>query len=490
MWCRRGRPTQIENYDIQHTDGTSNAPLSLNCAIYIIWVYVRTESTVENGVKGGVRQCSCCILLAVSACSPPEKFVSQTLRPFSSPHPLVMSIVTDPAEQYRLITKNLQEVLNGQIIKNVLEVEKRPLKLYWGTAPTGKPHCGYFVPMIKLAHYLKAGCEVKVLLADLHAYLDNMKAPLEVVNHRARYYEFVVKAILTSIGVPIDRLIFVVGSSYQLSAEYTMDIFRLLNHVSQNDAKRAGADVVKQVANPLLSGLIYPLMQALDEEHLQVDCQFGGVDQRKIFVLAEENLPGMGYKKRAHLMNPMIPGLGQGGKMSALDPNSKIDILESAKNIRKKVNSAFCAPGEVQDNGLIAFLQYVVQPIQELQRGQEGVFEYKVDRPEQYGGPIAYDSLDKLKLDYAAGNLSPIDLKAGVADRIVELLAPIQEAFAQNEEWQLVEKAGYHVEEVKKEKKQKKPKNKGTHYPGKAPAAEGSIDEVTAKLATTTVNPQ
>ena len=29
-------------------------------------------------------------------------------------------------------------------------------------------------------------------------------------------------------------------------------------------------------------------MQALDEKYLGVDCQFGGVDQRKIFVFAEK----------------------------------------------------------------------------------------------------------------------------------------------------------------------------------------------------------
>lgn len=164
----------------------------------------------------------------------------------------------DPNEAFGLITKNLQEVLNPQIIKDVLEVQKRHLKLYWGTAPTGRPHCGYFVPMTKLADFLKAGCEVTVLLADLHAFLDNMKAPLEVVNYRAKYYELTIKAILRSINVPIEKLKFVVGSSYQLTPDYTMDIFRLSNIVSQNDAKRAGADVVKQVANPLLSGLIYP----------------------------------------------------------------------------------------------------------------------------------------------------------------------------------------------------------------------------------------
>lgn len=66
-------------------------------------------------------------------------------------------VLTDPQEQYDLITKNLQEVLNPQIIKDVLEKEKRPLKLYWGTAPTGRPHCGYFVPMTKLACPLLEG---------------------------------------------------------------------------------------------------------------------------------------------------------------------------------------------------------------------------------------------------------------------------------------------------------------------------------------------
>lgn len=399
-----------------------------------------------------------------------------------------MSVISDPTEQYKLITKNLQEVLNGAIIKNVLENEKRPLKVYWGTAPTGKPHCGYFVPMIKLAHFLKAGCEVKVLLADLHAFLDNMKAPLEVVKHRAKYYECVVKAILTSINVPIDKLKFVVGSSYQLTPEYTLDIFRMANNVSQNDAKRAGADVVKQVANPLLSGLIYPLMQALDEEHLEVDAQFGGVDQRKIFVLAEENLQGIGYKKRAHLMNPMIPGLGQGGKMSASDPNSKIDILEEPKQIRKKVNSAYCAPGEIENNGLIAFIEYVIQPIQELKAERDDAFKMDIDRPEKYGGPISYDSLDELKADFTSGKLSPVDLKSGVADKIVDLLAPIRETFEASEEFKQAETNGYPVEQPKSGKKVKKQKNKGTRYPGSDGSKEDkNVTKVSQQLESTNI---
>lgn len=39
-------------------------------------------------------------------------------------------------------------------------VQEKPLSLYWGTATTGRPHVAYFVPMTKIADFLKADCEV------------------------------------------------------------------------------------------------------------------------------------------------------------------------------------------------------------------------------------------------------------------------------------------------------------------------------------------
>jgi tyrosyl-tRNA synthetase len=89
-----------------------------------------------------------------------------------------------PQEKLKLITSNLQEVLNQEIIEEILNKNERPLKIYWGTATTGKPHCGYFVPMLKIAEFLAAGCEVTVLLADVHGFLDNLKAPIELVRER------------------------------------------------------------------------------------------------------------------------------------------------------------------------------------------------------------------------------------------------------------------------------------------------------------------
>jgi len=57
-----------------------------------------------------------------------------------------------------------------------------------------------------------------------------MKAPLEQVNHRVDYYRFVIQSLLRSIEVPIDKLEFIVGSSYQLTPQYSMDVFRLGAH--------------------------------------------------------------------------------------------------------------------------------------------------------------------------------------------------------------------------------------------------------------------
>ena len=275
------------------------------------------------------------------------------------------------------------------------------LTLFTGTATTGRPHCGYFVPIIKIAHFLKAGCKVKILLADIHGFLDNLKAPIELVQFRAEYYKFVITALLKSVNVPIERLEFILGSSYQLSAKYTMDLFRLSSVVTEHDSKKAGAEVVKQIENATLSGLIYPLMQALDEEHLGVDAQFGGVDQRKIFTLAAEQLPKVNYKERAHLMNPMVPGLA-GGKMSSSDPDSKIDVLETADGVRKKLKKAHAAPKEVEGNGIISFVEYVLLPVSALKSGGQGKFA--VERKEEE--PLIYTDIATLKKDYEADIVS------------------------------------------------------------------------------------
>ncbi|XP_046393086.1 tyrosine--tRNA ligase, cytoplasmic [Ischnura elegans] len=336
------------------------------------------------------------------------------------------------AEKKNLIVRNLQEVLGEDKLTEILK--ERDLKVYWGTATTGKPHIAYFVPMSKIGDFLKAGCEVTILFADLHAYLDNMKAPWELLALRTEYYEHCIKAMLRSIGVPLEKLKFVRGTEYELSREYTLDIYKLSSIITEHDAKKAGAEVVKQVDHPLLSGLLYPALQALDEEYLHVDAQFGGVDQRKIFTFAEKYLPQLGYQKRIHLMNPMVPGL-TGGKMSSSEEDSKIDLLDSPAAVKKKLKKAFCEPGNVADNGVLAFVKHVLFS---LFKPGEG---FEVVRSEENGGNATYMTYDSLEEAFAKEQLHPADLKASVEIQLNKLLDPIRKTFETPELKKLVSSA-------------------------------------------------
>lgn len=350
-------------------------------------------------------------------------------------------------ERVNLIVRNLQEVMGSNEGKDTIEqirtklTKGEELSVYWGTATTGAPHIGYFVPMSKIADFLRAGCNVTILFADLHAYLDNMKSSWELLQFRTKYYELVIKTMLTSIGVPIEKLKFVRGTDYQLSREYTLDVYKMTSITTERNAKKAGAEVVKQVAAPLLSGLLYPLLQVLDEEYLKVDIQFGGVDQRKIFTFAEETLPKLGYKKRMHLMNPMVPGL-QGPKMSCGLAASKIDLLESEESVKIKLSKAYAKEGEVKDNSVLAFCKMVLFALNHDPKGL--VFE----RDEKYGGTLVFTDYEALEKAYVEKKLFPLDLKNGVAKLINNLLAPIRSQFATKDMQDLISKA-YPVSDAK-----------------------------------------
>lgn len=371
------------------------------------------------------------------------------------------------AEKKALITRNLQETLGEDRIEEVLKT--RDLKVYWGTATTGKPHIAYFVAMSKIADFLSAGCEVTILFADLHAYLDNMKAPWELLKLRTEYYEASIKAMLTSIGVSLEKLRFVKGTDYQLSKEYTLDVYRLSSVVTEHDARKAGAEVVKQVSHPLLSGLLYPGLQALDEQYLGVDAQFGGVDQRKIFTYSELILPRLGYAKRAHLMNPMVPGL-TGAKMSSSEEDSKIDLLDSAASVKKKLKKAFCEPGNIADNGVLSFCKYVIFPV--ALKGEK----FCITRPEAHGGNVEYSEFEALEAAFGSEDIHPGDLKASVEVYLNRLMEPVRRIFETPELKKLTERA--YPPPVKEKKVGNKPAAEAEATPARLDMRVGKVVEV------------
>ena len=225
--------------------------------------------------------------------------------------------------------------------------------------------------------------------------------------------------MIKAIGVDTKDLEVVKGSDFQLKAEYMYDVLQLSSMVSVHDAHKAASEVVKLGDNPKLSGLIYPIMQALDEQYLDVDAQLGGTDQRKIMVLARENLPKIGHKKRVEIMNPLVPGL-IGKKMSSSDPKTKIDLTDDEASVTQKIKNAECAEGN-PDNGIMAFLKFVIMTIKHDKKES-----FTIERPAKFGGNVSFKTYEEIEKAFVDKKVHPLDLKTAVAKEINLLLAPIR----------------------------------------------------------------
>ena len=320
-------------------------------------------------------------------------------------------------DRYELVVRNTEEVVTEKELRDLLKKKKNP-SVYIGTAITGRPHIAYFSWVLKLADFLKAGFKVKLLLADLHGALDN--TPWDVLDKKYRYYQLLIPLMFKSVGADIKNFEIIKGSDFQLNKDYFSDVLKVSTFSSINDCKRAAAEVVKFGDNPKLSGLIYPIMQALDEVYLDVDMQYGGLDQRKILMFARENLPKVGYKRRIEIMTPMIPGL-EGGKMSASVVSSKIDLLDDEKTVANKVKKAYCVEGKIEENGVLAFVKYVLMVIKSDKKEN-----FVIKRDKKYGGDLVFKEYKDLEKAYSNKELHPLDLKQAVAKEINLLLSPLR----------------------------------------------------------------
>jgi len=321
-------------------------------------------------------------------------------------------------KRFELIKRNTVEIVQESELKKLLKEKKSPV-VYWGTSVTGKPSIAYFFPLLKLSDFANAGFKIKVLLADLHGAMDG--TPWAVLEKRYDFYKEAITQMFKVLGADLNKIEFIKGSEFQLKPEYMYDILQLASKNSVKDCQKAGAEVVKKSENPDVAGLIYPIMQALDEQYLDADVQFGGLDQRKILMFARENLPKIGFDRRIDVFNPMIPGL-VGKKMSSSDAKTKVDLTDSEKIIKQKINKADFITGEV-DNGVMAFLKYVIMVIKNDKKEK-----LLVERPDKFGGNVEFKNYEDVEKAVKSKKLHPQDVKLAVAKEISKLLGKIDRA--------------------------------------------------------------
>ncbi len=335
-------------------------------------------------------------------------------------------IPMDVEQRYQLVTRNLEEIVTEDELRELLATNESP-RAYIGFEPSGLVHIGWIVCVTKMRDLVDAGFEFVVFLADWHAYInDKLGADLDNIKVCAEY----MKDCFEALGLPRDRARFLFASDILDEVDYWERLIRLAKVTSLSRVKR-GMTIMgrsEDEAEVDSSKVMYPLMQATDIFAMDVDVAYGGMDQRRAHMLARDAADRLGWKKPIALHTPLLPGLRGGhrmdpiaAKMSKSDPDSGIMIHDSPGDIKRKIKKAYCPP-EVEDNPIIELARHIVFVHRD---------EMVIDRPEKFGGPLRFESIERLMEAYAAGDLHPMDLKNGVRDTLVDILEPVRLYFEQ-----------------------------------------------------------
>lgn len=314
-------------------------------------------------------------------------------------------------EKVQLIKKNIEEIIvEDELKKLLLEKKNNNLKAYVGYEPSGKIHLGHVMTVNKLLDLQKIGFEIIILLADIHAYL-NKKGTLEDIKKIAEYN----KQCFIALGLNEKNTKFILGSEYQTSEKYIISMLKMAKNVTLNRSTRSMDEVGRQMDNPMVSQLLYPIMQCLDIAFLDIDVAIGGIDQRKIHMLARENLESLGFKKPICLHIPIILGL-DGKKMSSSNGNF-ISVDDSEEDVYKKIIKSYCELGNITNNPILELFKYHISPRYE---------EIIIERPEKYGSNLIYKNYEEIESAFGNKLIHPNDLKTSAIKYINKILNPVR----------------------------------------------------------------
>ncbi len=312
-------------------------------------------------------------------------------------------------DRLELIKRNVQEIVTEGELEELLDKKEAP-RAYVGYEPSGKIHMGHVLTVNKLIDLQKAGFEITVLLADVHAYL-NRKGTLEEVRKIADYN----RRCFIALGLDKEKTNFVYGSDYQLGAEYMLSVLKLSRAVTLNRARRSMDEVGRAMDDPTVSQMVYPLMQAIDIAMLGVDVAVGGIDQRKIHMLARENLKSLGFETPICIHTPILLGL-DGTKMASSKENF-ISVDDTEEEIYRKLKKAYCKIGDTEENPVLALFRYHIFPRYET---------VVIERPEKFGGNITYTNYEEMESAFVAESVHPMDLKNSAAKYINDILDSVR----------------------------------------------------------------
>ncbi len=360
-------------------------------------------------------------------------------------------------DRWTLINRNLDEVLTSDDLKALVD-SGEPLKHYIGFEISGKIHLGTGLAcMGKVKDLVDAGVHCTIFLADWHTWVnDKLGGDRERIRKVALgYFKEGLAASFRCLGGDPAKLTFLLGTDlYHANDDYWTTLIDVAKNTSLARMQRSITILGRKEGESVdFAKLIYPAMQVADIFIQGVHIAHAGIDQRKAHVIARDcalqlkHRPLVNRKgdriKPVAIHHPLLLGLGKppvwpipaekekkqelfsAMKMSKSVVNSAVFVHDSPDEIRQKLKKAFCPPDSVEFNPVLDWTR-------KLLFRDEGA-TLRIERTPANGGTVTFAAYGEVEQAFLEGKLHPMDLKAGVAERLIGILAPAREAFASGE---------------------------------------------------------
>jgi tyrosyl-tRNA synthetase len=356
-------------------------------------------------------------------------------------------------DRLALIERNTAEILGRDELRGLL-ANGMQLQHYIGFEISGRAHLGTgLVSMSKVRDLQRAGVRCRVFLADWHTWInDKLGGDRDVIRRLATgYFTEALGASLMCVGGDVEALEFVLASDlYSQVPDYWATVIDVSKNTSLSRMQRSISILGRQDGDNVdFAKLIYPAMQAADIFTQSVHIAHAGMDQRKAHVIARDVAlqlrvgtlrgPEGSAIKPVALHHPLLLGLRKPPvwpvpqeaerdvyaemKMSKSDPGSAVFVHDEPDAIRAKLRRAFCPPQSVEFNPIFDWIEKLVF-------GIAGA-PLRVERTPQNGGTVTFESYEDAAAAYVDGSLHPMDAKAALAERLIDLLEPARRHFAE-----------------------------------------------------------
>lgn len=256
------------------------------------------------------------------------------------------------------VKKQDAEILTEERFSRVVEEIPNP-KTYIGFEPSGSLHIGHLsssLPVIKLAMH---GFGAIILLADLHA-LANDKGEMQQIRDFGAKDQQMFERIATRLGVG-GKFEYRLGTEFEDQA-YFIQLLRLAKLVNFTEAQKSMDEISKSTVNRMTSSVIYPLMQALDIGFMGIHVAVGGFAQRKVHVLAIENLKKLGYRTPVAIHTGALIGT-DGKRLMSKSFGNTVNLDETQDSLEVKIRKTYCAPGDIETNPILSWYKILLMPL-------------------------------------------------------------------------------------------------------------------------------